>query len=100
MVFVVFLVVQIGLLYVIYYWLNFIGYVVDRREKEFMPEALETLNNVTPSETAIAMEAMATIHVVALDAFHYFYSQETTLILIGARRHHHHHHSLSERSSS
>jgi hypothetical protein len=83
------------LLYVLYYWLNFISYVVDRREKEFMLEAFETLDNVTPSETATTMEAMATIHVVALDAFHYFYSQETTLILIGTRRHHHRHHHSS-----
>jgi hypothetical protein len=48
-------------------------------KKEFMLEALETLYNVTPFETAIAMEAMETIHAVALDAFNYFYSQ-TTLI--------------------
>jgi hypothetical protein len=38
-------------------------------------EELETLNNVTPSKTAIAMEAMETIHAVALDAFHCFCSQ-------------------------
>jgi hypothetical protein len=63
-------------------------------KKEFMLEALQALNSVTPSETAIAMEAMAAIHAVALDAFHYFYSQ-TALILIGTRRHHHHHHHSS-----
>jgi hypothetical protein len=64
------------------------------KKKDCMLEALEPLNNVTPSETAIAMETMATIHAVALDAFLYFYSQ-TTLILRGTRRHfrHHRHHS-------
>jgi hypothetical protein len=40
------------------------------------------LNSDTPSATTIVMEAMATIHAMALDVFHYFYSQ-MTLILMG-----------------
>jgi hypothetical protein len=39
----------VGLLYVFYYWLNFIVTSSIDEEKEFMLEALETLNNVTLS---------------------------------------------------
>jgi hypothetical protein len=67
-------------------------------------EELETLNNVTPSKTAIAMEAMETIHAVVLDLDRrdlLSSSQELPLFLQPNYAHtHRHHHPHASPSSA